>query len=370
MNILVLKPGRQAVAYACFAGDRPAAVLAGTIEDYFVRQGRSALAGVRNEMRAACQAEGAPAALEAIALRVTFGGDLFTGPAVGQAALGKVRGLVPRAPLHLPRVLALAEDCAELFPGAVVVLEFETAFFAELPAREHLYALDLERSKTPGLRRYGFHGLLHGAACDHVARVRRKAGLGPARILSICLEPLVEVAAVIGRRPVMVTSGVTPLEGIPGETTCGELDPGIILALGRTMKWGPEQINAVLTQQSGLLGLVGRPVTLQEVFTSTAADVALARQVMEYRILQSCGAGVAAMGGVDALVFSGRYAALGSILGPFLESRLAPRGSSGRTAPTSVCFGASLDRIMADMALAEISRREAAARAAAGAPGR
>jgi acetate kinase len=159
----------------------------------------------------------------------------------------------------------------------------------------------------------------------------------------------------------MVTSGVTPLEGIPGETTCGELDPGVILALGRTMKWGPEQINEVLTHQSGLRGLVGWPVTLEEVFRSTSDDVKLARQVMEYRILQSCGAAVAAMGGVDVIVFSGRYAGLADILAPLLESRLKPRGPD-RAPPTSVCFGESIDRIMADTAIAEVRRHEAAAR--------
>ena len=91
--------------------------------------------------------------------------------------------------------------------------------------REKLVALDFELIQKMGIRHYGFNGTLHQAACADASFKRRLAGLtSMPRIVSVCLESRPEVAAVIGRRPLMVTSGTTPLEGIPGSTTCGDLD--------------------------------------------------------------------------------------------------------------------------------------------------
>ena len=170
-----------------------------------------------------------------------------------------------------------------------------------------------------------------------------------ARVLSLCLGPRPELAAVIGSRQLMVTSGATPLEGIPGETVCGELDPSVVLTLREKMEWGPEEINMVLTQESGLLGLVGEPTTIQTLFESDNPDVKEAREIVQYRILQACGAGIAAMGGLDAIVFSGRYAAVGELHGPWLASRLVPRNQQGISFER---FEESLERIVADVASA------------------
>ena len=85
-------------------------------------------------------------------------------------------------------------------------------------------------------------------------QLRKELNINSARIISICLEPQPEVAAVKGLRALMVTSGATPLEGIPGHTTCGQIDPSIVLTLSESAGWGPEKINTELTKQSGLLG--------------------------------------------------------------------------------------------------------------------
>jgi acetate kinase len=251
-------------------------------------------------------------------------------------------------------------------PDAPVVFFFETAFFADLPARERIYGLDADMTKALGLRRFGFHGIFHEAACREASR-RPRAGNGgtdvcegergrraPARILSICLEPRPELAAVIGSRPVMVTSGATPLEGLPGETTCGEIDPSIVLTLARKLHWGPEEVNAALTRDSGLTGLVGRPVTFAEAFTSSDGEVKSALEIFKYRLLLACGAGLAAMGGVDAVVFSGRYARLGATLAPWLADRLEFPGVTRKAPIRTVIFEEPLDRILADSAPAAV----------------
>ena len=148
----------------------------------------------------------------------------------------------------------------------------------------------------------------------------------------------------------MCTSGATPLEGLPGHTSCGELDPSIVLMLARKLKWGPEQINTVLTQQSGLLGLAGRPVMLDDVISPEAADLELARSVLKNRILSACGAGMAAMGGMDQIVFSGRFAQEGQILGPWLVTRLTFKGGNEHRPPEWLCFTESLDCVLAERA--------------------
>ncbi|HQO34738.1 MAG TPA: hypothetical protein PLG59_08765, partial [bacterium] len=113
--------------------------------------------------------------------------------------------------------------------------------------------------------------------------------------------------------------------------------------------WGPEQINTVLTRESGLLGVVGKTATLDTIFRSNDPEVRLAREMIQYRILLACGAGIAAMGGVDAIVFSGDYVDVGEILGPWLSSKLVLKGERGQVVPW-MCFRESLDRLIADSA--------------------
>jgi len=357
VNVLVLKPGQHHLGYACMPGVRLGPVVAGRIEDYRGHDtGVDGLARVRQQIRGSGRVGGPAGSMDAIAIRVTFGGSIFDGPRVVSAdVLGRLEALVPHAPLHLPPVLGLIRRCHKVFAGVPIVLVFETAFFAGLPPREHLYGVDTNLTQSPGLRRYGFHGLFHEAACARVARDWRAARtIQSVRVLSVCLEPSPEVAAALGNRPMMVTGGATPLEGILGQTTCGQIDPSIVLALAREMAWGPEQINTVLTQQSGLRGLLGRPSTLEEVFNSGLDDAQRACDILRYRILQACGAGIATMGGVDTIVFSGRFVRVGDMLGPWLASRLVFKGRPPRRKIPWQCMTESLDRIIADAATAAL----------------
>jgi len=348
VNTLVLRHVGRALRYALFSRRWRDLTVTGQIEHYQDSDhDPSTLRRIVQEINDTVGTHGPDVQPDLIALRSVFGGSVFRGPILLNAeGIAKLDELIPQAPLHLPLLLKLVDECRGVWPGLPVVVTFETAFFVALPPREHLYALDAEVVGNPDLRRYGYHGLFHEAACRHVAHVRKRRGFeGTARTISICLEPQPEVAAVIGHRPVMVTSGATPLEGIPGHTTCGEIDPSVVLALAERMEWGPEQINTVLTQQSGLLGLTGRQVTLDETFQSDAHDLELARQVVEYRILQACGAAIAAMGGLDVVVFSGRYAAVGRIMSPRLLSRLYLKGQSK---PQVLCSVRSLDSAIAE----------------------
>ena len=121
----------------------------------------------------------------------------------------------------------------------------------------------------------------------------------------------------------VVTGGNTPIEGLPGETTCGDLDPSVVLKLAHDTRWGPEEASRILTCESGLRGLVGRAVSLEELLGSTDDELQLARDLLRHCVLRACGAGIAAMGGLDAIVYSGRYAASGTSLHTWLSQRLA-----------------------------------------------
>ena len=324
MNILILKPGQRRIEYACLLDGNKEPVLAGSTAN--LREGQddataleAALLQVRRDFRLATGAEP-----EAIGVCTAFWGAAFAGPAVLDSEVSaRLRAILSQAPLHIPFLLQVLNLSPKVFRGAAVVILFETAFFAQMPLREQLFALEPDLCVSLELRRFGYHGLFHEAACEQAAqrRLERKVQ-EPARIISICLEPRPEVAAVIGRRPVMVTSGATPLEGLPGETSSGDVDPSLVLILAEKQKWGPERINLLLTQESGLLGLVGQPTTFDELFSQQGPAYQRARSLIQYRILQSCGAGMATLGGLDAIIFSGRYAALGETLGPWLSSRL------------------------------------------------
>ena len=238
-----------------------------------------------------------------------------------------------------------------------VTLSFETAFFTQLPAREYLYGMESSPRDRLALRRFGYHGLYHEAACRHVGRLRGGAGGSGCRVASLCLEAQPELTAVVGSRPLTVTSGATPLEGLPGQTTCGELDPSIVLAMSSRLHLGAEQVNEILTRRSGIAALAGKPVSLESVLDPSSPH-RLARDVLRYRILQSCGAAIAAMGGLDAIVFSGQYAQSGRTLGPWLLRKLAACCDDAATAGCEV-LDVELHRIVADEAHCAVAEQNA-----------
>jgi len=182
---------------------------------------------------------------------------------ITDAVVAEIGKLIPSAPLHLPQVLAAIAEAGATWPKVPLFLVSDTAFFAGLPVRERTYGLDPTLAARFGERRSGYHGLFHEAACRFVRKTLHSPG--PHRIISICLEPKPEAAAVLNGRPVMVTGGATPIEGLPGETVCGDIDPSIVLILAEKLDCGPERINDILTRESGLRSLVGRKVKLGDI---------------------------------------------------------------------------------------------------------
>jgi acetate kinase len=359
MHVLTIRPGPHTLFCTLFLADRyrqawseedPRIDCAQTLPDVVIARLKRA--------RTACLSATSGLAPDAVVVRVPHGANVLVAPAIAtDAIVGALGNAASWAPLHIPAVLNATLACREVFPGSAILLAPETGFFSDLPVREHLYALDGKTRTALGVRRFGFHGLLHDAACASVAAARFRTGRRePAQVLSICLDPQPEVAAVRGRRPLMATGGATPLEGIPGETTSGDLDPGIVLALARKASLGPEQIDALLTRESGMRGLAGDPISLGHVLCHPGSDAeVLARNVLEYRIMLACGAGAAALGGVDVIAFSGVYASAGEALGRSLRDRLSAALGADPTSIDVCCLNDSIDRVMANVAVDRLS---------------
>ncbi len=356
MKILVLGLSRRKLKFHLFRGTADRPLRSGSLELLPTAEDRTGLVPCLEKLRGEPLSGLGGEPVDGVAVLIRYGGDRFRGPELaGPEVLARLESLAPQAPLHVPSAAALVRAAGEVFSPTPVVLVCETAFFAALPAREYSYALESGMMQALGLRRFGHHGLYHEAACRLAADQRRQAGAGsPGRFLSICLEPRPEVAAVLGHLPLMVTGGATPFEGLPGETSCGEIDPSLVIALAERLGWGPEQIDDTLTRRSGLLGLTGAPVRLDEVFFSGEPNLAHAAELLRYRMLQACGAGIAALGGLDAIVFSGRYAALGELLGPWLRERICAQHPSGAKILSLERLNHRLERIAADRAVAPI----------------
>jgi acetate kinase len=354
MRVLTIRPGPHVLFCTLFLPDRyepawreedPHIDSTRTVQDVVVARLERA--------RLACLSATPRLAPDAVVVRVPHGGDVLDAPSIATDALIEALGnAAPYAPLHIPAVLNATRACRKIFPGSPILFLPETGFFSDLPVRERIYALDGETRAALGLRKFGFHGLFHDAACASVAAARFRTGRRePARVLSVCLDPQPELAAVRGRRPLMATGGTTPLEGLPGETTSGELDPGIVLALARKASLGPEQIDALLTRESGMRGLAGVPISLGDVLCHPRSDAeVLARDVLEYRIILACGSGAAALGGVDAIAFSGAYATAGRALEHNIHDRLSAALGAESASIDIFYLNDSIDRVMANAA--------------------
>jgi acetate kinase len=220
----------------------------------------------------------------AVGHRVVHGGTRFLGPVLADdAAVAAVAELSSLAPLHDAPALAALADARAALPDVPHVLVFDTAFHAGIPAEAATYAVPRRWREEWGVRRYGFHGLAVEWAAERV----------PVPRLVVChLGGGCSVTAVRDGRSVDTTMGFSPLEGVPMATRSGSVDPGALLHLLRERGLSPERLERALQHESGLAALGG-------------LDDPLGFAVYTYRIAQAVAAMAVALGGVDALAFSG-----------------------------------------------------------------
>ncbi len=245
--------------------------------------------------------------LDAVGHRVVHGGTFFSGPVLLDAAVfARLESLVDLAPLHQPAALAAARRVERLLPGVPAVACFDTAFHASLPAAAAVYALPRDLRRRFGLRRFGFHGLSHSYASRRCAEILERP-LDRLRIVTCHLGAGASLAAVAAGRSVDTTMGFTPLEGLVMATRSGSVDPGLLLWLVDRAGITASELAESLERDSGLVGLCGKS-DMREVLAAAREgdpDASLALGAYVHRLRASIASMTAAMGGLDALVFTG-----------------------------------------------------------------
>jgi acetate kinase len=218
---------------------------------------------------------------------------------IDDAVRARLEELTELAPLHQPRALAAIDAIAAQLPDVPVAACFDTAFHATLPEAAATYALPPEWPR----RRFGFHGLSHAYAARRAAELldREPAEL---RLVSCHLGAGASLAAIAGGRSVDTTMGFTPMDGLVMATRPGSVDPGLLLWLIQRRGVSPQDLERSLERRSGLTGLAGTG-DMRELLERDDADARLALDVYLHRLRAGIAAMAAAMGGLDALAFTG-----------------------------------------------------------------
>lgn len=243
-----------------------------------------------------------------VAHRVVHGGEKFTESAlIDDEVLAQIEAQNPLAPLHNPAIVAGIREMRKLFGAVPHVAVFDTAFHHTMPAQAYLYGLPYELYEKGRVRRYGFHGSSHGYVSLRAAQFLKNRP-NELRLVSCHLGNGSSICAVDHGRSVDTSMGMTPLEGLIMGTRCGDLDPGVLGFLEREEKMSLPQIEEMLNKKSGLLGLSGVSSDMREVLKAAEGGnhrALLALKSFCYRVRKYIGSYVAAMGGVDVVLFTG-----------------------------------------------------------------
>jgi acetate kinase len=243
--------------------------------------------------------------LAAVGHRIVHGGDRHREPQrVTPEVVADLRALVPIDPNHLPQAIAAIEAVGRTYPAVPQVVCFDTAFHSRMPRVARLYALPRDLAEG-GVLRYGFHGLSYEYVVGELRRVDRAAYDG--RVVVAHLGNGASMAAVRGGVGVDTTMGFTPTGGLVMGTRSGDLDPGVPLYLLEERGLTPTEVSDLVNKQAGLLGVSGTSADMRDLLDREAYDVRAAEAVALfcYQAKKFLGALAAALGGLDALVFTG-----------------------------------------------------------------
>jgi len=248
------------------------------------------------------------APVHAVGHRVVHGGERFREPAVIDAEVERgIDELSALAPLHNPHNLEGIRAAREKLPSVKHVAVFDTAFHGTLPPRAYVYGLPYEYLAEKKVRRYGFHGISHRYVSLRFAEIRGKTA-AEFRLITCHLGNGCSVCAVDRGRSVDTSMGFTPLEGLLMGTRSGDVDAGAILHLIATEKRDARDVLRMLNEKSGIKGLSGVSNDMRDVLAAAHGGNERAELAVEafcYRVKKYIGSYLAAMGGADALVFTG-----------------------------------------------------------------
>ncbi len=247
--------------------------------------------------------------IRAVGHRVVHGGLTFTEPTlIDEAVLACLDKLAPLAPLHQPHNLAAIRAVAAAAPDLPQVACFDTSFHRSHRWEADAFALPRHLSEA-GIRRYGFHGLSYEYVASRLRELDSRAAHG--RTIVAHLGSGASMCGLLAGRSVATTMGFTALDGLPMGTRCGSLDPGVLLYLMDQYGMDVRELERLVYQQSGLLGVSGLSNDMRVLLASDDPRAAEAIDLFVYRIGRELGSLAAALGGLDAVVFTagiGQYA--------------------------------------------------------------
>lgn len=245
--------------------------------------------------------------IQAVGHRVVHAGEKYAGSVlITDDVMNALKACIELAPLHNPPNIMGIEVCAKLMPKVKHVAVFDTAFHQTMPKHAYLYALPLDLYKKYGIRRYGFHGTSHRYVTERAAAMLNKP-VGQVNLITCHLGNGASIAAIQNGQSVDTSMGFTPLEGLIMGTRCGDIDPAIVPFLMDKERWTSEETSNFLNKKCGVSGIsqVSSDFRVIEEAAAAGNDQAhLALDMYYYRVRKYVGAYAAALGGVDAIVFT------------------------------------------------------------------
>lgn len=244
----------------------------------------------------------APNRLSAVGHRMLHGGTFYGDPIiVTPEILENLRTLIPLAPLHQPRILKVIDTLIERYPGLCQIVCFDTSFHKTNPYISRLYGLP-QSLTDKGLLHYGFHGLSFEYVSMELKHIDMHAAMG--RTIIAHLGSGASMCAMVGGKSIASTMGFSALDGLVMGTRCGQLDPGVILYLLQYENMDAHELETLLYQQSGLLGVSGISNDVRDLMASDAPSAKTALDLFVYRVVRETGSLAAACGGLDSFVFT------------------------------------------------------------------
>ena len=245
--------------------------------------------------------------IDAVGHRVVHGGEAFNQSVlITDEVMKAIEDCIPLAPLHNPANITGIRACEKVMPGVPMVGVFDTAFHQTMPAKAFTYALPYEYYTKDKVRRYGFHGTSHKYVAGRAAAMLGRPA-GELKIITCHLGNGSSVTAVDGGKSVDTSMGFTPLAGLPMGTRSGDLDAGILQYLMNKHGINIDEMLNILNKKSGVQGVSGVSSDFRDLEEAAKAgnqQAALAVDMFNYGVKKLIGAYAAAMGGVDAIVFT------------------------------------------------------------------
>ncbi len=247
--------------------------------------------------------------IDAIGHRFVQGGDKYTKSVlIDEEVVNTVEELAPLAPLHNPANLQGYKACLEVVgPSVPQVAVFDTAFHSTMPAKAYMYAVPYEYYEKYGVRRYGFHGTSHKFVSHRVADKMGKS-INDLKIITCHLGNGSSIAAVDHGKVVDTSMGFTPLDGFMMGTRSGGVDPSVVTFVMKKLGLTPDEMDKILNKKSGVSAISGVSSDDRDIVAAQAQGherAILAHEMQAYEIAKYIGSYIAAMNGVDAIVFTG-----------------------------------------------------------------